>query len=197
MVEEVFFATGNKGKIKEMRPFFEDREIELRQIDVDVPEIDAMDVERVAERKVRDSFEKALSQDLVDEDDLLIVEDTGFYVEALNGFPGPEAAFFSRTVGVDRLPALMNSVDDRSAYFKTAIAAKKQNQLKVFTGKLEGKVPEKPQGDSHDHLPYNSYFIPDGRESSLAEKSMHSDENFHRTEAAISFLENYIGASPR
>ena len=111
MVEEVFFATGNKGKIKEMRPLFENRKTELRQVDVDVPEIDAMDVERVAERKVKDSFEKALSKDLVDEDDLLIVEDTGFYVEALNGFPGPEAAFFSRTVGVDRLPALMNSVD--------------------------------------------------------------------------------------
>ena len=194
MVEEVFFATGNKGKIKEMRPLFENRKTELRQVDVDVPEIDAMDVERVAERKVKDSFEKALSKDLVDEDDLLIVEDTGFYVEALNGFPGPEAAFFSKTAGVDKLPELMNSVDDRSAYFKTAIAAKKQNQVKVFTGKLEGKVPEKSRGDSHDHLPYNSYFIPDGRESSLAEKSMHSDENFHRTEAAISFLENYTGA---
>ncbi|GEM_PF-5709158 len=145
MVEEVFFATGNEGKIKEMRPLFRDRKIELRQVDVDVPEIDAMDVEKVAERKVRDSFEKALSKDLVDEDDLLIVEDTGFYVEGLNGFPGPEAAFFSRTVGVDKLPTLMNSVDDRSAYFKTAIAVKNQNQVKVFTGKLEGKVPEIPE----------------------------------------------------
>mgnify|MGYP002760313396 CR=1 FL=1 len=189
MTRKIFFATGNQGKIEEMQPLFEDRDLELVQVDADVPEIDAMDVAEVAEQKVRDSFQEALENNEITEEDLLIVEDTGFYVEGINGFPGAEAAFFAGTAGAEKLLNLLEDGEDRSAYFKTAIAYMKDGEVEIFTGKMHGKVPEEKRGDSHPHLPYNSYFIPEGEKKSLAENSMVTQEEFHRTRAVEKFLD--------
>lgn len=191
MTRKIFFATGNKGKIEEMTPFFQEKGLELEQVDVDVPEIDTLDVEDVSRRKVKDSSRKALEKGEIGEDDVLIVEDTGFYVESLGGFPGAEAAYFAGTAGAEKLLNLLRDEEDRSAYFKTAVAVIKDGEVNVFTGKLEGKVPEEKTGDSHDHLPYNSFFVPDEREGkdSLAENSMYESESFHRTRATFKFLE--------
>lgn len=189
-MKKIYFATGNEGKIEEMQPFFDEEEVELVQLDVDVPEIDKMDVEDVASKKAMDSYSKALEKDFISESDMLIVEDTGFYVESLGGFPGSEAAYFSRTAGVEKLLPLLKDEENREAYFKTAIGVVKNGEVNIFSGKLDGKVPEESRGDSHEYLPYNSFFIPEEREgnSSLAENSMYESENFHRTKATINFL---------
>ena len=183
-MEKVFFATGNEGKLAEMRPKFEERGLELEQVEVDVPEIDAMDVETVAERKARDSLE---ASDI--EDELLIVEDTGFFVESIGGFPGAEAAFFAGTAGAEKVLNLLEDEDDRSAYFKTAIAVIEEDNVEIFTGKMEGRVPEKKTGESHPHLPYNSYFVPEGEEKSLAQDQNLKDGEFHRNQAVKKFLD--------
>lgn len=190
-MKEISFATGNLGKLEEMKPPFEQKGFELKQVDVDVPEIDAMDVEEVAKQKVRDSYQEAKKQDLIDDKEIMIVEDTGFFVESLGGFPGAEAAFFSRTAGVDYLMPLMEGEKDRNAYFKTAIALylPEEERVETFTGKMEGKVPKEKRGQSHPHLPYNSYFIPDhGDGKSLAENQNLKNEEMHRGKAVQSFL---------
>jgi XTP/dITP diphosphohydrolase len=191
-MKEISFATGNLGKLEEMKPPFEEKGFELKQVDVDVPEIDAMDVEEVAKQKVLDSHQKARDKGLIDESEMMIVEDTGFFVESLGGFPGAEAAFFSRTAGVDYLLPMMNSEEDRGAYFKTAIAIylPEEDKVETFTGKMRGKVPEEKRGESHPHLPYNSYFIPEhGDGKSLAENQDLKNEEMHRRKAVNSFLD--------
>jgi len=195
-MRKIYFATGNEGKIEEMKTLFEERGVEIEKVDVDVPEIDTMDVEDVARRKALDSYNKAFEKDLVGKGDMIIVEDTGFYVESLGGFPGAEAAFFSRTAGVEKLLPLLEAEEDRSAYFKTAIGVVKNGEVNTFTGKLLGKVPEESTGESHEYLPYNSFFIPDAREGekSLAQDSMYESDEFHRTKASIKFL-NWLSES--
>ena len=190
MTEKIFFATGNAGKIEEMTPLFDDRDLELIQVQADVPEIDAMDVEEVARQKVKDSFERAVENEEISEEDVLIVEDTGFYVEGLNGFPGAEAAFFAGTAGAEKLLNLLEYGEDRSAYFKTSIAFIQDGEINVFSGEMHGEVPEEKRGESHPHLPYNSFFVPDaGEGKSLAENSMITDEKFHRAKAVRKFLD--------
>lgn len=190
MTEKIFFATGNAGKIEEMTPLFDDRDLELIQVQADVPEIDAMDVEEVARQKVKDSFERAVENEEISEEDVLIVEDTGFYVEGLNGFPGAEAAFFAGTAGAEKILNLLEYGEDRSAYFKTSIAFIQDGEINVFSGEMHGEVPEEKRGESHPHLPYNSFFVPDaGEGKSLAEESMITDEKFHRAKAVRKFLD--------
>ena len=188
---KIFFATGNQGKLEEMRPSFNEKGFELKQVDVDVPEIDAMDVEQVADRKVRDSHKKAVEKDLINEQDMIIVEDTGFFIKSLGGFPGAEAAFFARTAGAEKLLPMMENEEERNAYFKTTIAAYMpgKDKVEIFTGRMEGTVPENKMGESHPHLPYNSYFIPEhGNGKSLAENEDLKNEEMHRRKAVRSFL---------
>lgn len=191
-MRQILFATGNQGKLEEMKHQFGEKGFELKQVDVDVPEIDAMDVEEVARQKVRDSFEAAVEKDLVEDNEMMIVEDTGFFIESLGGFPGAEAAFFAHTAGVEYLMPMMEDETDRAAYFKTAIAIyiPEEDRVETFTGKMTGKVPEDKRGESHPHLPYNSYFIPDhGEDNSLAENEDLKNEEMHRRKAVMSFLD--------
>lgn len=184
-MDSLYFATGNKGKLNEMKPHFEERDIELIQVEADVPEIDAMDVEKVARQKVLGSYEEA------DVDGPIIVEDTGFFVETIGGFPGAEAAFFATTAGAEKLLDMMRDEEERSAYFKTAIALyyPEEDRVETFTGKMKGRVPEEKRGESHPHLPYNSYFIPEGESESLAENEGLKDERMHRRKAMRKLLD--------
>ena len=190
MSDKVFLATGNRGKVEEMTPIFEKRDLDLVQVDADVPEIDAMDVEEVAERKSKDSYQKALETGEIEEGQMLIVEDTGFYAEGIGGFPGAESAFFARTAGAEKILNLLEENENRSAYFKTALAVIENGEIHVFTGEMTGVIPEEKTGDSHPHLPYNSFFIPDaGEGESLAENPDLKDESFHRRKAVQKFLD--------
>jgi XTP/dITP diphosphohydrolase len=182
-VMEIFFATGNQGKIEEMTPRFVERGHSLKQVDVDVHELDALDVEEVAKQKVIDSFEAA------DVNGPMIVEDTGFYVEGIGGFPGSEAAYFDKTAGADKLLDLLKDVDDRSAYFKTTIALIMDGEVHTFSGKMHGRVSEQKRGESHPHLPYDSYFIPEGEERSFAENAELKEAENHREKAVKKFLD--------
>ncbi|MFB6145537.1 MAG: non-canonical purine NTP pyrophosphatase [Candidatus Nanohaloarchaea archaeon] len=187
-MEKVFVATGNTGKIEEMKPLFDEKGIELVQIQVDISEIQATDVEDVAERKVRDSRREALDEEIIDENDTLIVEDTGFFIEAIGGFPGAQAAVFDKTAGAGKLLNLIEDEEETEAYFKTAIGVFHDGAVEVFTGKMAGRVPREKQGESHPHLPYNSYFIPEDAENSLAEDQDLKNNEFHRTRAVRKFL---------
>ncbi|MFB6214062.1 MAG: non-canonical purine NTP pyrophosphatase [Candidatus Nanohaloarchaea archaeon] len=183
-MERILFATGNRGKVEEMRPMFEDRGLELEQVEVEIDEIDALDVEDVARRKAEDSFRE------VEGDEPVLVEDTGFFVEALGGFPGAKAAFFDRTVGAEGLLDLLEGEGDREAYFKTAIAFHDREDTRVFSASISGQVPEKARGESHPHLPYDSLFIPwDGDGSTFAENPDLKDNVSHREKATQEFLD--------
>lgn len=184
---KVSIATGNLGKFREMKPIFEEKGVSLNRVDVDISEIDSMSVEKVARKKVKDSYNF-----LDEKPTAIIVEDTGFFVQSLNGFPGVEAAYFAETAGVDKLLKLLEDENNRKAYFKTAIAYYDGEKVRVFTGKMKGVVPKVKKGKSKPSLPYNSYFVPkvSGNES-LAENPKLKDENFHRNKATREFLDWY------
>src|SRR4030065_1326265 len=52
----------------------------------------------------------------------IIVEDAGFFVDALKGFPGPYAAYTYKTISNPGLLKLMENVENRKATFRSAIA---------------------------------------------------------------------------
>jgi len=54
---------------------------------------------------------------------------------------------------------------------------------------MEGTVTEEKTRESHPHLPYNSYFIPEGEEKSLAQDQDLKDGEFHRNKAVEKFLD--------
>ncbi|KAF1078969.1 RdgB/HAM1 family non-canonical purine NTP pyrophosphatase [Methanogenium sp. MK-MG] len=156
-------VTSNENKVKEVAAFFAGV-AEVAHIFLEIPEYRDNDVGVIAEEKARYAWNALHCP--------LIVDDTGFFVSALNGFPGPYAAYVLDTIGMEGILRLLEGAEDRSAYFETAIAyADTEGVIRVFRGVVDGSIVS-PRGEAG--FGYDPIFSVDGRtfaERTLAEKA--------------------------
>jgi XTP/dITP diphosphohydrolase len=107
---------------------------------------------------------------------LVVADDSGLEVDALDGTPGVFSARFAEARATDEqnvkkllreLDALPRSVP-RSARFRCVLAlARNGALLKIFEGTVEGKISDKPKGDAG--FGYDPIFIPEGFEQTFGE----------------------------
>lgn len=168
-------VTSNTNKAAEITAFF-GRTLEVSHIALDIPEHRSEDVGKIAGGKAKFAYELLQTP--------LIVDDTGFSINALRGFPGPYAAYVLHTIGNNGILKLLEGVADRTARFTTAIAFADNTGIHVFTGIIDGKITTGPRGSNG--FGYDPIFEYEGRtfaEIPLIEKSMIS----HRALALASF----------
>ncbi len=172
-------VTSNENKAKEVATFFAGV-AEVRHTFLDIPEFRDNDVGIIAKEKARYAWDVLRCP--------LIVDDTGFFVTALNGFPGPYAAYVLDTIGMEGILCLLEGVKDRSAYFETAIAfADGEGIIRVFRGVVEGTIVS-PRGE--EGFGYDPIFSVDGltfAERTTAEKTTMSHRG-HALAALRQFL---------
>lgn len=121
-------------------------------------------------------------------------EDTGLEIDALNGAPGVDSAFYAgdrdADKNMDKVLLELKEVKNRSAQFKTVITLILDGKQHQFTGILKGTISFEKNGlygFGYDPI----FVLPDGRhlaELMLDEKSKIS----HRaiaTQQLINFLE--------
>lgn len=178
---KIFFATGNEGKVKHASEILGD-EFKVKQVDLETIEPSIDSIEEIAESKVEQAREKA---DIPDEG-LLIADDSGLFVDSLNGFPGPQTSFFDEKVGRNNLLKLIE--EDNSASFRAAVALDLGSDTKVFTGEASGEVVE-PRGE--DGFGYDPIFLPDGNDETWGEDTEYKNETSHRKEA-LEKLREYV-----
>jgi XTP/dITP diphosphohydrolase len=168
-------VTSNPHKAKEVAAFFSGV-LEVTHVDLDIPEHRSDDVGEIARGKAQYAF------DLLGIP--LIVDDTGFSIDALNGFPGPYAAYVLDTLGNTGILSLMEGIENRNAHFTTALAFADGTGIHVFTGTIHGRITSTPRGNNG--FGYDPIVEIDGRtlaEMSLLEKSCIS----HRARALSAF----------
>lgn len=156
-------VTSNKNKAQEVAAFFAGV-AEVHHTFLEIPEFRDNDVGVIAKDKARYAWNVLRCP--------LIVDDTGLFVAALNGFPGPYAAYVLHTIGMEGILRLLEGVKDRSAYFETAIAyADEVGTIRVFRGVVDGTIvfPCGKEGFGYDPI-----FSVEGRtfaERTLVEKA--------------------------
>jgi len=157
-------VTGNAHKAREVAAFFQGF-LEVEHVPLDCPELKHDDVGEIARGKAAYAFGQIRRP--------LIVDDTGFSIRALGGFPGPYAAYVLTTLGNGGILKLMEGISDRAAFFETAIAhADSEGTIRVFRGRIDGTVTGSPRGTGG--FGYDPIFDVNGRtlaELTLAEKS--------------------------
>ncbi|GAB7016923.1 RdgB/HAM1 family non-canonical purine NTP pyrophosphatase [Methanogenium cariaci] len=177
-------VTSNENKAKEVAAFFAGV-AEVAHTFLEIPEFRDNDVGVIAEEKARYAWNVLQCP--------LIVDDTGFFVSALNGFPGPYAAYVLDTIGMEGILRLLEGVEDRSAYFETAIAyADREGVIRVFRGVVDGTIVS-PRGEAG--FGYDPIFSVDGRtfaERTLAEKAPMS----HRGRALAELRRFLVSGGP-
>lgn len=177
-------VTGNPNKAKEVAAYFGESVI-VEHVKLDLPEYRGDDVGEIARGKAKSAF------DIVGGP--LIVDDTGFYIGALNGFPGAYAAYVLDTIGMDGILRLMEGVSDRDAYFETAVAYADEEGIFIFKGRMDGEITTATCGT--EGFGYDPIFRVGEKtlaEISLAEKSSISHRGRALEEFKKWFLKNRI-----
>lgn len=174
------FATTNADKVTEARAHLADV-ADVVQFDYDYVEIQHDDLARIAAHGAREAHEAA------DGSEPVFVDDTGFYVRGLDGFPGPYAAYVEDTIGIERVWELAADLPDRSAAFKCAVGYADGTTVETFEASLEGTlVPPRGSGG----FGYDPIFEYDG--STLAELSTEEKNAISHRSAALTKLADWL-----
>jgi len=181
-IMKIYFVTGNINKIKEANIILKDLDVEIEQIKIAYPEIQGT-LEEVAEfgaKWVYNILKKPV-----------IVEDSGFFVEALNGFPGTYSRFVQETIGNEGILKLLEDKDNRNAYFKTVIGYCDENGVKLFKGIVKGRVSNEIRSKGYGFA-YDSIFIPEGEEKTFAEMTTEEKSQISHRKRAFEEFKKFL-----
>jgi len=183
----IFFATNNLNKFNEARKVLAEYNIAVAMIRVKALEIQSDSLEEIAKTSVSHAFEKCHLP--------LIVEDAGLFIDVLNGFPGPYAAYVYKTIGNKGLLKLMEKIEKREAKFQSVIAYY-SSELKspiCFKGEVSGELAkEELRGDNKSGFGFDPIFKPAKRNKTFAEMTIAEKNAYsHRAKALRNFAKWY------
>lgn len=169
-MRKIVLSTGNKHKVEEIKDILKDINIEvLSKNDVDIEEFEVIEDGETLEAN---SIKKA--QALADKINYMVLaDDSGLFVDSLNGEPGVYSSRYAGEEGNDKKnnEKLLNNlkdIDDRSGSFRTIIALITEDK-KTYTveGVCNGTIGFELKG--HNGFGYDPLFVPDGYELTFSE----------------------------
>ncbi len=122
-------------------------------------------------------------------------EDTGLFIEALNGEPG---VFSARYAGqssdslrnIEKVLEKLKGHKNRAAYFKTIITLMIKGMIVQFSGQCNGMISERTSGVKG--FGYDPIFIPEGSEKSFAEQSPEEKNAVSHRRKAFDAMSKYL-----
>lgn len=120
----VVMVTTNPAKAATAREHLNRFSIAVEHTAMELDEIQAISVEEVAEHKARQAYTRIGRP--------VIVEDGGFFIDELGGFPGALAKPAADMLGMDGIIRLAGLTATRSAHFRSALAYFDGCRVKIF-----------------------------------------------------------------
>jgi XTP/dITP diphosphohydrolase len=183
----IFFATNNVNKFHEARRVLAEYNVAVGMLRVKSLEVQSESLEEIARASALDAFEKCRLP--------IIVEDAGLSIDALNGFPGPYAAYAYKTLGNQGLLRLMKNVKARNAHFESVVAhfSAELKSPVCFHGEVLGEIAEEERrGNSRSGFGFDPVFKPAKSSKTFAEMTIaQKNEYSHRARALRKFAEWY------
>ncbi len=169
-MKNLLFATTNEFKLKESRDILS---CNIDSISLDLEEIQETDVEKVVLNKVLKAY------DIVKRP--VMVEDSGLYFNALNGFPGALIKLLIDKIGTNgslseteskngNVSKLLLGLDNYGAYAKTCFAftnSSSEKDVIIVDGVVNGLISKDIRGKNG--FGWDDIFIPDGYDKTFAE----------------------------
>jgi XTP/dITP diphosphohydrolase len=135
---EIYFATGNLHKLAEANSILSEFGVLLKPAPSQKIEIQSDSLEEIA-RYAAEAAYRSLGSPLV-------VEDSGLFVESLNGFPGPYSSYVYKTIGCGGILRLLEDKCNRAARFECVVVYAGGDSLRSFVGVANGSIAESPRG---------------------------------------------------
>ena len=171
-MKKIVFATGNAGKMKEIREILADLPVEIYSM-----KEAGISVEIDENGKTFEENAKIKAQTVAgctDGDTIVLADDSGLEVDALNGEPGVYSARYAPG-GHDAsdkekymyLLSKLEGVTDRRAKFVSSICCLLPDGTEIRTeGECCGQILTEPHGEGG--FGYDPVFMPDGYSDSMA-----------------------------
>lgn len=150
---DIYYVTGNKGKVELAKMIYKDMGVNIIQENMETPEIQCVDCKEVAK------FSAEYAANLLGKP--VIKNDSGLWIEELNGFPGAFAKYAEETLKAEGFVKLMEGKQNRRCYWIEALAyCEPKHEPIVFESLTYGTISESVvEGRGYD---YDKIFIPDG-----------------------------------
>ncbi len=182
------FATSNPHKIHEVRQMVSNTDIQLLDLkdigcEIEIPETSET-VEGNAIQKAQFVFEHYAMD--------CFAEDTGLFVDALNGEPGVHSARYAgpkreAKANMKKLLKKLKNHMDRKAHFLTVIACILEGKIHLFRGRVDGTIISETQGDKG--FGYDPVFRPSGHMETFGQLDEQAKNKIsHRAKAMESFI---------
>ncbi|WP_455143636.1 non-canonical purine NTP pyrophosphatase [Candidatus Hodarchaeum mangrovi] len=180
---EIGFVSSNVQKYKEIyKVFLQKSKIQLKFLNMILSEIQSDSLEEIAKFSLKTCFQKDFTIPY-------FVEDSGLFIETLNGFPGPYSSYVLKTIGLWGILKLLEEKDNRKAFFQSSIALYFNKKIYLFTGRVNGIISASV---SKSGWGYDPIFIPskgDGKTfGELGEKKYSLSHRYLAVCKLISFL---------
>lgn len=186
---ELIFASHNENKVKEIRKLFptDIKILSLNDIHFHEEIIETgVTLEDNAQLKAQAIF------DLTGKN--VFADDTGLFVEALDGDPGVYSSRYAGTGkdedNIQKLLQNLNEISNRKAYFKTAICLILHGETHFLEGKVYGEITREPKGA--EGFGYDPVFRPDGFSTTFAEMNLEEKNKISHRSNAVSQLIKFI-----
>jgi len=180
--DRLILLTQNQHKLKEIKPLFEKYQVGFETTSIEKHEIRSESVEEIARVAARVAYETLQKP--------VVVDDTGFFVDALNGFPGSYAGIVLKFIGYEGILRLMTDKSNRASVFMTAVSYFDGTHIESFLGTMSGTVARDAAGVGG--FGYDPIFIPNGFTKTYAELTLDEKVSIsHRTTAFEEFLKWY------
>lgn len=174
----IYYITGNKEKFRETKMIIP----EIKQLEIDLPEIQEIDPEKIIKAKIEAAKEHKQGR--------IFIDDASLYLEAMNGLPGPLIKWFLKTIGNDGLYKIAKCFGNFEAKARLVIGySDGNNEIHYFAGEVKGKIVE-PRGETR--FGWDPIFQPDGYEKTYAEMTIEEKNEMSHRRMALNKLKEYL-----
>ena len=145
--------TSNPGKVREYSAALSRLGIETEHMKIPYDEIQTSELSEVAEKGMDEIISKGVRD--------FILDDSGLFIDALNGFPGVWSAYAQKTIGNKGILKLMEGIENRGAEFRCCIGCDISGKRIVVTGICRGEIALSEKGT--DGFGFDPIFTHDGK----------------------------------
>ena len=183
----VFFATGNIHKFNEARSILSPMHFAVVLLRVKGDEIQSNSLKDIAQASATNAYNRTNLP--------IFVEDAGLFIDNLDGFPGPYAAYVYKTIHNRGILRLMEGIKDRRAKFQSVIAYVDETlkEPRCFEGESKGKITSTERfQQKKTAFGFDPIFQPVGSSKSFAEMTIEEKNSYsHRAKALRKFADWY------
>ncbi len=183
----LLFVTTNKEKLKEARLALAPYGHQVDSIDYEFIEPTNCGIEMVAKEKLSQLEQAILG------DSPVLVDDSGLYFFAYEGFPGILTKRIFQQIGYKGIRKLLVD-EDRRAYFHGVVALMWKGEAKTFHGRMYGRIIEDIPYDlpTDSQYPFDPIFIPRGSEMTMSQLTIEEKLKYSYRRKALDQLGEWL-----